>query len=112
MHAIRKIPLPSYSEVISSNNVVDTFNYQLDITPNPASITINISYVLPTNVSTVTIKIIDEYNSVGSELFSEESTDAQTDYTINVNNIPNGNYLVVLQVANKIITSKHLLILR
>lgn len=112
VHEIRKIDLPSLNDIINSNLNIDTFDYQLSVSPNPANNIIQLSYVLPFNVSEATIKIIDQYTNLGQELYAYDLLGNQTNYALDVNSLPNGNYLVVLQIDGFSKTSTQLMIIR
>ncbi len=79
-----------------------------NISPNPASSNISVSYNLSDNTPNATIQIV---NSVGMVLNSTNITQLQTRVDINVNSLINGHYNVNLVLPNgDIVDSKTLLI--
>ena len=110
-HPVRKIDLSLYAQLIDSF-ALDTFNYALAVSPNPASNDIQISFDLPNTTDIATINIIDQYNNIGNQVYTTNLTGSQVNYFVNVNNFSNGFYSVVLEVNGVSKTSTLLQIIR
>ncbi|MFT4645705.1 MAG: hypothetical protein ACI8ZX_002123 [Planctomycetota bacterium] len=110
-HPIRKINLDAYTNTLDSL-AIDSFNYNLSISPNPASNFIEVSYLLPAGTTQATIRLIDQYNNVGQEVFAVTLTGEQSNYNINVNSIANGYYSALLEINGNVKMTKLLQIIR
>lgn len=87
------------------------FDYQLVLTPNPASGIVEASFVVPNGVTQYTLKVLDSYQNIG-----------QLKYQVNKNEIVSaqfdtstwgvGTYTVALIINDEVVETTHLLVLR
>lgn len=87
------------------------FDYQLTLTPNPASGLVEASFVVPNGVTQYTLRVLDSYQNIG-----------QLKYEVNKNEIVNaqfdtstwgvGTYTVALIINEEVVETTHLLVLR
>lgn len=87
------------------------FDYQLTLTPNPASGLVEASFVVPNSVTQYTLKVLDSYQNIGQikyEVSKNEIVNAQFDTsTWGV-----GTYTVALIINDEVVETTHLLVLR
>ena len=83
-----------------ANNIVA----ELKLYPNPSTDVVYLNYNLNTQ-QTVSIKV---YNTLGELIYIENSNELAGDviHAVNLKNIPQGNYSVVLSINNQSITKK------
>lgn len=87
-----------------TNSTVKKINFNTKIFfslyPNPAKSQLNIFLSKPFENKSVKIELI---NQLGQVAFSKQLKNAQRTETLNVNNLPNGIYILKLEEANKVL---------
>lgn len=91
---IKKLSEPEINELLYGNT--NAFDYNLTVTPNPASQNIDVCFVLPVNVTNVKLKLIDEYNQVGLLLEERSLVAGELCKQFNVSLYSSGTYRILL----------------
>jgi len=77
----------------SVNNT--TFDYMLSTSPNPASTNTNVSFTLPNDNSSYTLKVVDNNNNIGNIVYSSNINTLSTK-SIDVSSYADGVYTIVI----------------
>lgn len=92
------------TKIVSTNSIEATESVQLAVYPNPASTTLHISNATP-------ISSIDIFSMNGELVLSQRGGETQ-EVTVNVNDLPEGNYLLGVRDSNNKVTSHRLVVSR
>ncbi|MFT4969482.1 MAG: hypothetical protein ACI9O4_001229 [Chitinophagales bacterium] len=84
----------------------------LRVTPNPASEVVDVCFNLPSDATSIKLKLIDEYNQVGMLLETRSVSQNEICKQFIISNYLNGVYRVVLEHDGAIVTGSHLVIQR
>ena len=96
---------------LNQNSNSTSFDYQLTATPNSASASTDIQYVLPADQATYSMQIIDNYQNIGNVEYTQTITNT-TNQIVNVSNYTVGIYTVVIFKDNVDVANIQLLIIR
>lgn len=106
---IKKLSTHTMDSLLSGTN---GFNYNLTLTPNPATTQVEVCFALPNNAQNIKLSLIDEYNHVGLLLDEKSVGEQEICKTFNTTAYNNGTYRVVLEHDGAVQAGKHLLIVR
>jgi hypothetical protein len=112
-HVLQQRPIKKLSdfemnEILYGNT--NEFNYNLSLTPNPASDLVNVCFSLPAGATSIKLKLIDEYNHVGLLLETRSVGQTEICKQLTISNYLNGVYRIVLEHDGVIATGSHLII--
>lgn len=107
-HLIKKFT-PEYLNDLFFNK--NTFNYNLQISPNPANSVVNVNFTLPEWTRNAKMKLIDQYYQIGLELMSREIIQGEAMIQLNVSSLNSGVYIVNLIVNGETVAGDQLLVI-
>ncbi|MEZ4979082.1 MAG: M4 family metallopeptidase [Chitinophagales bacterium] len=91
-------------------STLNSFDYALTASPNPANESVTVSYTLPDEVMDYRLELIDNYQDIGTLVYSFDGTTEES-HTLTTSNLNNGTYTVALLINYEIVRSIQLLII-
>ena len=108
MHLIKKYT-PAYIASLNTNK--NTFDYQMSLAHNPATSHTVVSFILPEWTRSAQLKVIDQYNQIGT-IFQTVVIDLETNTTeINTAGLATGIYIINLVINGEVVEAESLVVL-